>query len=79
VPVPNGGDLCLYPDKPTLSSHWDVYDWIGICVARLDFTGGNQACWNVSGLSPGIYIVRMKINYSDGSDRTTWQKIVVAR
>lgn len=68
----------MYPDKPIQSCQWDVYDWIGASIASLNFNG-NNACWNVSGVPPGIYIVRIKVIYRDGDTGTTWQKIVVAR
>jgi hypothetical protein len=77
VPVPRNGNLCLFPDKPYQTSHWDVYDWVGVSIASLNFGGGN-ACWNVQGVPPGIYIVRIKMTYLDGSSSTTWQKIVVS-
>ncbi len=78
VPVSRNGNLCLFPDKPILSSHWDVYDWIGVSIASLNF-GSNQGCWNVGNLPPGIYIVRIKVIYPDGSGQTNWQKVVVSR
>ena len=77
VPCPRNSKLCLFPDKPALSSQWDVYDWVGVSIASLNF-GTSNACWNVTGIPPGIYIVRIKMIYLDGSASTTWQKIVVS-
>jgi len=79
VPVPKGGNLCLFPDKPTSAVQWDVFDMYGEVIAHLNITEAGQPCWSTNGVSPGIYIVRLKLTYSDGTAGTTWQKVVVAR
>jgi len=71
--------LCLYPDKPTLSSVWDVYDLMGESVVHLSFNDGGNDCWNTQGVPPGIYAVRLKLNYMDGTQVTTWQKVLLSR
>ena len=79
VPVPRGGNLCLFPDKPTTETQWDVYNLDGEFVAHLDITAATQPCWSTTGVPAGIYIVRMKLFYSDGTVGTTWQKVVLSR
>ncbi|HUO57778.1 MAG TPA: hypothetical protein VMV05_06340, partial [bacterium] len=78
VPVPRGGNICLYPDRPILGSQWDVFSFTGESVASLNFTNGANNCWPTSGIGPGVYSVRLKLNYADGTRSTLWKKIVVS-
>ena len=77
VPVKQGQNLCLYPDGPLRSSDWNFFDMVGDSLVHQNFTGSSQNCWTVSGLSPGLYLARIQLNYLDGSSKTGWQKIVV--
>jgi hypothetical protein len=79
VPVPSGGTIALFPDKPILSCQVDLYDWLGESITHWSASGPYQPSWNVGGLAPGIYIARIKLILLDGSQETTLQKIVVAR
>jgi hypothetical protein len=79
VPVPRNGNLCLYPDKPLVSSQWDVYNFVGESVAHTAFGSETRPCWNTSGISPGLYSVRLKLAYLDGTTGTTWQKVLVSK
>jgi len=79
VPLPRGGNLCLFPDKPVSGSQWDVFDMVAESIASVSFSGSAQACWNTAGVPPGIYIARVKLTYSDGTSGTIWQKILVTR
>jgi len=69
----------MFPDKPTNETVLDVYDLNGNFVIHLDIAGQNKLCWSTAGVPPGLYSVRMKLSYSDGSSGTTWQKVVLAR
>ena len=79
VPVPHGGNLCLFPDKPTTETVWDVYNLSGEFVKHLDILGVTQPCWTTTNVPPGIYVIRMKLTYADGTAGTSWQKVVLAR
>ncbi len=79
VPVAPGGNLILFPDKPILSCQVDIFDWVGESMVHWTAAGPYQPSWNITGLSPGIYLARVKLNYQDGSNGTTFQKIVVSR
>jgi hypothetical protein len=76
--VVSGGSICLFPDSPIASSHWDVFNFAGEAVISLDF-GGVEPCWNTAGIGAGIYAVRLKLDYLDGRRATVWQKIIVTR
>jgi hypothetical protein len=79
VPIKRNGYLCLYPEKPLVSSAWDVYNLVGQSIARVDFGAEGRSCWNTAGIPPGIYIVKLKLNYMDGTTGTTWQKVLVSK
>jgi hypothetical protein len=79
VPVPRGGNLCLFPDKPINSTVWDVYNLKGEFVAHLEINSTSQPCWTTVGVPPGLYLVRLNLTYSDGTTGTVWQKVVLAR
>jgi hypothetical protein len=79
VPVSRGGNICLYPEKPIAGSQWDVFDLVGESIASMNIGAGAQPCWNTTSVPPGIYIIRLKLSYSDGTAGTTWQKVLVTR
>jgi hypothetical protein len=79
VPAPRGTPVCLYPDAPIVSSHWDIFNFVGESVASLDFGATAQDCWDTAGVAPGLYLVRLKIVYADGSTQTSWHKVVVTQ
>jgi hypothetical protein len=79
VPVPRGGNVYLFPDKPIDACTLEIYDLVGEVVARTNYSGSAQPVWNVGIIAPGIYIAVIKVNYTDGTSRTTTQKIVIAR
>jgi len=80
VPVPRGGNLCLFPDKPISTVQWDVFNLYGEVAARFIVTAlSSQPCWSTIGVPPGMYIVRLKLSYGDGTAGTAWQKVVVSR
>gem|GEM_PF-1525947 len=79
MPVSTGGSVCLFPDRPISGSQWDVYNLLGESAASLTFANPQGNCWNTQGTSPGVYLVRLKLSYSDGTSATLWKKIVVSR
>ena len=79
VPVSRGTPLCLYPDAPILSSQWDVFNFVGESVVSLGFPSPFQNCWDTGGVAAGVYLVRLKITYANGSVLTFWRKVVVTQ
>ncbi len=77
VPVSKGGTICLYPDKPIQSSQWDVFNFVRESKATLTFSSGLNDCWNTTGTAAGVYLVRVKMVYADGTKATIWKKIVI--
>ena len=77
VPVVRGGNICLYPDKSISGSQWDVFNLMGESQASLSFSSGYNECWDTSNVGPGVYAVRVKENYTDGTSATFWQKVLV--
>ena len=77
VPVSKGGTICLYPDRPIQSSQWDVFNFVGESQASLSFSTAFNNCWNTTGMGAGVYMVRVKLAYADGTHATLWKKIVI--
>jgi hypothetical protein len=76
VPVVSGEPLCLYNITGMASASWQVVNLMGERVANLTFGSGAE-CWNTQGVAPSIYIVLMKLTFSDGRMTNVTQKIVV--
>jgi subtilase family serine protease len=77
VPVSKGDTICLYPDRPIQSSQWDVFNFVGESQASLSFSTAFNNCWNTTGMGAGVYMVRVKMVYADGTNTTLWKKIVI--
>jgi hypothetical protein len=77
VPVHRGSPVCLYLPKAAISSTWDVYNPAGQRVANLSYDNGAQACWDTVKVAPGLYYVKAKVSYADGSSGDVLQKVVV--
>ncbi len=77
VPVTKGGTICLYPDRTIQSSQWDIFNFMGESQASLAFSTGLNDCWNTAGAAAGVYMVRVKLDYADGTKATIWKKIVI--
>jgi hypothetical protein len=52
---------------------------VGEIEAHINFNGSGQPVWTTGNIAPGIYIAVIKVNYVDGTNGTTTQKIVVSR
>jgi len=78
VPVAPGEDLCLFSGSPLSGSRWDVFNILGMSVARPVFTGPAKHCWNTRGIAPGMYIVRVKVTFADGGTTTIFRKVLVS-
>lgn len=76
VPAKKGESFCLYPDEPIGSSHWEVFNVLGVSIGSHDFTAPS-ACWNTAEMAPGVYFVRLKLKYFDGRETAFWKKVVV--
>jgi hypothetical protein len=80
VPAHEGGNVVLFFDKTPASSSWQIYNVAGARVARLSFNGfpGPEShYWDTSGVSPGVYLARIQINYLDGTSIQITRKAVV--
>lgn len=78
VPAHAGDRVCLYFDKPAISSSWDVFNMAGERVSQLTFTGDNGNCWDTRGAPPGVYLMRIRVNYADGTSAQVMKKEVLA-
>jgi hypothetical protein len=79
VPAPRGGNVYIFPDKPINDCTLEIFDLVGEIEARAIFNGSAQPVWNTGSIAPGIYIAIIKVNYADGTNGTTMQKIVISR
>jgi hypothetical protein len=70
--------ICLFVNKPDLSSQWDIYDIAGELVAPLSF-GSGEACWSHPGIASGLYLVRVRVNYQDGTTADKIFKVIILR
>jgi subtilase family serine protease len=77
VPARQGGPVCLYFEKAPESSQWQIYDLAGELVATRAFEREYQQCWDTGHAAPGIYFVRMILNFADGSQKIMLQKIAL--
>jgi hypothetical protein len=75
VPALAGNTVHLYGPQAASSSHWDIYNIAGERVAGVDADafGG----WDPSKVSSGIYIARVKVQCTDGSQPVVMQKLAV--
>jgi hypothetical protein len=78
VPILKGNNLCLYPDKPLSGSQWEIFNFVGESQGSVIFSTGLNNCWNTSNVGPGVYLIKVILNYSDGTSATFWKKIIVA-
>jgi hypothetical protein len=76
VPVRSGDSICLYNGGEPVSASWQVYSVMGERIADLS-SGPGETCWNTTGTASGIYFVRIKLTYSDGTSCTALKKIIV--
>jgi hypothetical protein len=79
VPIPRGGNVYLFPDKPINAATLEIFDLIGEIEARVTYIGSDQLVWNTGNIAPGVYMAIIKVDYTDGTTGTTTQKIVVSR
>jgi len=79
VPIPRGGNVYLFPDKPINSATLEIFDLVGEIEARVSYVGADQLIWNTGNIAPGIYMAIIKVNYTDGTSGNTTQKIVISR
>ena len=78
VPVAKGGAITLFVPAQTASGVWEVYNVAGQRVSSLSFASGTQA-WDTQPVSPGIYLVHVKVAYEKGGGGEAWQKVAVVR
>jgi hypothetical protein len=71
--------LVLYFDKLPSSGSCELYNLLGERVAAVDFHHQNALLLKTDSLAPGIYLARIKVNYSDGSSKQLIQKVAIIR
>jgi len=74
--VHDGQAVCLFLDKPVNTTQWDIYDLLGERVGGLSF-GTQEACWNHQGIAAGLYLVRVRASYQDGSSADKMMKVMI--
>jgi hypothetical protein len=78
VPVPKGGTVILFGPAQTASGVWEVYNVTGQRVSSISFGSGTQG-WDTHPVSPGIYLVHVKVVFEQGGSGEVWQKVAVVR
>lgn len=73
----NGQSIHLFFDSYPQSSEWWIYTTAGELVEQLQFTGVNQNIWNPKSFASGLYLIRVKVDYTDGTNREKIFKVVV--
>ena len=79
-PAPRTQPICLYPDKPVNGSEWDIFNFVGENLVHMGYSGPAPECFTPStyNLPPGLYLVRLKLVYADGTRNEVWKKLVLS-
>jgi tripartite motif-containing protein 71 len=75
VPARPGQSLCLAFERQPSSAEWEAYNAAGERVATAS-TIGESHCWQSPTLAPGVYFLRLKVGFADGSSTEKTQKLV---
>ena len=76
VPVKRGSQLFLRFQGTPLESHWDIYSAAAVKVDHVDRPAGSGAGWTVD-VVPGLYVARLRVLGSDGSEQHNLQWVMV--
>jgi hypothetical protein len=76
VPQHSGQPVILGLPKPAAHSEWWVYSLNFKLVSTLTF-GEEKASWSTSGIAAGVYRVKCKVTYLDGSSYEGWQTVAL--
>jgi hypothetical protein len=76
VPQRAGQDVVLGLPRPAAHSEWWVYNLALRQVASLTF-GSERAAWHTPGVAAGIYRVKCKVTYADGSTYEGWHTVAL--
>jgi hypothetical protein len=79
APVPAHRDekVCCYFIQPIQDGSLEVFNVAGERVALSDKEGSAGLCWDPSNTSPGVYYVRVKAVFADGTRADFWRKALV--
>jgi hypothetical protein len=77
VPVTAGSPICLYSTQSLISSEWFIYNVAGQHVATLNFGNSPTQCWDTMGVARGLYYVKLKTVFVNGTSASEWHKVVV--
>ncbi|HTB33725.1 MAG TPA: hypothetical protein VK842_02595, partial [bacterium] len=76
VPQHSGQPVILGLPKPAAHSEWWVYSMNFKLVSTLKF-GQEKAAWSTAGIAAGVYRVKCKVTYLDGSTYEGWHNIAL--
>jgi hypothetical protein len=76
VPQHPGQDVQLIPPKPATGSQYWVYNLTGHLVSTLSF-GPENGVWHTTSIAPGIYRVKAKVDYEDGTTFVGWLNVAI--
>lgn len=74
-----GEAVYLLVDKPVKATHWKVYTTSGERVASLDFGSDTSPHWKTASVASGLYFIRIKLDYTDGTSYEKTYPIAVIR
>ena len=77
VPAHAGEPVCLYFVDAPRASHWEVYAVDRQRLAALDFGAERDQCWPTDGVAPGLYRLKVHVDYANGVAEDKVYKIVV--
>jgi hypothetical protein len=74
--VRRGEALCAYPAKTLSDSQWELYNSAGQKVGTLS-QGGASVCMGTNSLAAGLYLLRARSSFADGSASDELKKVVI--
>ena len=77
VPAHRSEKVCCYFTRPIRDGSLEVFNVAGEKVALSDKGSAAGLCWDPSGAMPGVYYVRVKAVFEDGSQADFWRKALI--
>jgi hypothetical protein len=78
-PAHVGDSVCLGFGGETVTTHWDLYNFIGERVGTLAAPAQVWPCYDTGSLAPGMYFVMVDATKPDGSVQKVQQRLAVTR
>lgn len=77
VPARSGQAATIYFENRPRHTVWDVYGLDQKKVAHLEFGASAAQSWQTAGIPPGLYYVRLRVEYMNGKKNDLVRKILI--